>query len=182
MPAPKRRGLWVGLAVAFLALLVFNLSVGAPVAMRLAQDARNGGITLVAYRSLAIQPQEITLDVWDVSGDSAPLDLFRVLMQSAEALKGRSFSRVTLAHKGRAVFRLEGRDFRELGEAYSSGENPLYLIRMLPERLKRPDGTAAFGSWEGGFLGVLLQQMTDANRFAAWWATGAEPPAESSYP
>ena len=42
----------------------------------------------------------------------------------------------------------------------------LYLIRTLPKKLFNPDGTAAFGRWEGGLLGVLSKQMEDVSAAA----------------
>ena len=47
-----------------------------------------------------------------------------------------------------------------------------YLIRTLPEKLFNPDGTAAFGRWEGGLLGVLSKQMEDVSAAALRWNRG----------
>jgi len=48
-------------------------------------------------------------------------------------------------------------------------ENPVYLLRTFPERLKTPKVTAAFDVWIGGALGVLNAQMDDMNRLAETW-------------
>ena len=42
----------------------------------------------------------------------------------------------------------------------------------LPEQLYLPDGTAAFGSWTGGWLGVLGRQIEDVNTFGQAWMSG----------
>ncbi len=68
---------------------------------------------------------------------------------------------------------MTGDDFRRLGESFAAGENPVYLIRTWPEKLHHPDGTAAFGTWEGGIFGVLTRQMQDANAAGKQWAEGS---------
>jgi len=172
---PGALALIVAIGVAALALLGFNLSITAPVAAGLAADDRNAAVTLVGYRSALLHPTEITLDLWAAGEGAAPLDLFRGLMQAAEALKDRRFSQVTLARGGRTVFVLDGADFQALGAAYAAGENPVYLIRTFPEKLHTANGQAAYGAWEGGWLGVLTRQLEDANAFAEAWATGSPP-------
>lgn len=153
-------------------LLLFNLSVAAPVGLALHKDPRNAGVVMMAYRSFGLHPAEITLDLWSIADDKAPLDLLRSLFQASQALQGRRFSRVVLARSGHAVFVISGEDFASLGGAYSDDENPIYLVRTLPEKLRRPDGTPAFGAWSGGWLGVVTRQLQDVTAFAASWAHG----------
>jgi hypothetical protein len=114
-------------------------------------------------------------------GEAAPVDLNRALFQAAEALKGRHFGKVTLSRGAKTVFILPGEDFAELGEEFAAGQNPLYLMRTLPEKLVLPDGRQAFGSWSGGILGVLGEQLEDMNDFAGAWAKGEPPPPSLSY-
>jgi len=154
-----------------LALLAFNATVAVPVALELGEDERNEGFTLVAYRSLGVHPREITIDLFSADR-AAPVDLYRGLFQASAALEGRRFDRVTLARQGSAVFVMDGADFALLGESFTAGENPIYLIRTLPEKLYLPDGTPAYGTWTGGFLGVLGAQMRDVNDAAQTWAGG----------
>jgi hypothetical protein len=101
--------------------------------------------------------------------------LFRGVFQSAQALYDakRSFDRVILARDGTPVFVMKGEEFLQIGMEYGAGQNPVYLIRTLPEKLYRPSGKPAFGRWEGGLLGVLGKQMEDATNAAKQWA-GAE--------
>jgi hypothetical protein len=67
------------------------------------------------------------------------------LFQAADALhrKERAFEEVLIARNGDAVFVIGGRDFDEIGRAFGAGENPLYLRRTLPAKLRRPDGSRA---------------------------------------
>ena len=167
------RWAWVG-GGAFLAIAVFNLSIWFPVSQALGSDDRNGGFDLHAYRSLLVHPRDITLDLVAVDA-AATVDLTRGLFQAAEALKDREFGKVTLARGSKAVFVISGADFKQLGESVAAGENPVYLLRTLPEKLMLPDGRRAFGSWSGGWLGVLSGQMEDLNVFGPAWVNG-EPP------
>jgi hypothetical protein len=72
------------------------------------------------------------------------------------------------------IFFIEGDAFGELGQEFDMGQNPVYLVRTLPEKLYRPDGRQAFGTWSGGLLGVVARQMEDVNAAARAWATGEE--------
>jgi hypothetical protein len=168
-----RRWWWLAGGV-ILAIAGFNLSVWIPVSQALGSDDRNDGFELHAYRSLLIHPRDITLDLVTVDS-AATIDLTRGLFQAAEALNAREFDKVTLARGGKAVFIISGADFKQLGTNVAAGENPIYLLRTLPEKLTLPDGRRAFGSWSGGWLGVLNGQMDDLNAFGPAWANG-EPP------
>lgn len=160
----------VALIAILAVVLAYNLTVTIPSSIAIARDERNAGVDLFAYRSWGIHPRDITLDLVAVSGDKAPLDLFRSVFLVAEAMKDRSFGRVVFARRGKPIFVMSGADFREIGQSYASAENPVYLVRTLPEKLSRPDGAPAFGTWSGGWLGVLNRQLEDVNHFAAEWA------------
>jgi hypothetical protein len=172
-----KRGGWFFLATAVVILAVVwtlnSLLVGQPVQRKLSSDPRNQGYALRAHFGYYINPSTLVLDLYDVKS-VAPVDLFRALFQSAEALheSGRKFDKVLLARDGTPVFLMGGNEFSALGAEFSAGQNPVYLIRTLPEKLYRPSGEAAFGRWEGGWLGVLTKQMEDANKAAQQWASG----------
>jgi hypothetical protein len=161
-----RRWLWIAGAV-LAGLLAFNLSVWLPVANQLGDDTRNEGIGIHVRRTAWVHPTSLTIDLTE-PGSASTADLF----QSAEVLKDRSFSRVVLARGGQAVFVLSGDDFQDIGQAYAWGQNPLYLTRTLPEKLETPDGRPAFGSWTGGWLGVMSGQMEDVNELGSRWVRG----------
>jgi hypothetical protein len=104
------------------------------------------------------------------------VDLWRSLFQVAEAFHeaDRRFEQVELARNGTVVFRLSGEDFQTIGNQFGYGENPVYMLRKLPGMLKRPDGSAAYGEWVGGFLGVALREVEESTDAAHAWAGGAQ--------
>ena len=175
--------LWSLLSVPVVAVLVVwslnYMLIGRPVERKLGADLRNRGYSLCAHYRFYIDTSTLVLDLRSLES-AAPVDLFRALFQSAEALNesGRTFEMVVLARSGTAVFLMKGDDFRATGAEFSGGQNPVYLIRTLPEKLLQPSGVAAFHSWEGGLLGVLGKQMEDANEAARQWA-GADLPTAS---
>jgi hypothetical protein len=146
--------------------------ISRPVADRLAADERNIAFRLSAHASYYVIPRVLVLDLIDVEATASPVDLFRGLLTSAAALRveGRKFDTVILARAGSERYSMTGADFDELGSAFDAGENPIYLIRTLPEKLYGSDGSKAFGSWSGGLIGVLGKQMEDANAFALNWS------------
>jgi hypothetical protein len=163
-------------ALVLVSLLIWAsnlLLVGLPVSAELGSDARNEGYGLSAHYRYYVDPTTLVLNLRRVDR-AAPIDLFRGLMQAAKALheKGRSFSKVILSRAGSPVFTMDGTAFSELGVEVAAGQNPIYLIRTLPGNLHLPDGTPAFGSWSGGWLGVMTRQMEDANKFAQQWMEG----------
>jgi|GEM_PF-4830820 len=81
----SRQSFWPLCAAVLALILLFNLSVSVPVAARLSQDQKNSGVVLVGYRSFGMHPTEITLDLWSLDGEKAPIDLFRSLFQAAGA-------------------------------------------------------------------------------------------------
>jgi len=183
-PAPAATNLgrlWlVGASIALALVAAFNLTVWAPVATTLAKDDRNQVAGIHVYRSWFIHPRDITVNLATV-GEAATIDLARELFQAAEALKDRKFGKVTLSRGGKAIFVMAGDDFAELGAEYAAGQNPVYLVRTLPEKLTLPGGRPAFGTWEGGWLGVISKQLDDVNSFGQAWATGEPPSPVSAY-
>lgn len=175
-PRPTTNPIRVVGVLLVLAAFVWGINylwVGKPVSDALARDSRNNGYTLSAHLHYYADPSTLVLDLTRAE-HIAPADLFRGLFTSAQALheSGRSFSQVILARSHREVFRLPGESFEEIGKLYSEGENPVYLIRTLPEKLTTPDGTPAFGTWTGGLLGVVSHQMEDATEAGRKWAAG----------
>ncbi|MBX3173721.1 MAG: hypothetical protein KF709_04880 [Gemmatimonadaceae bacterium] len=150
-----------------------HLLVSSPVLEAVSQDTRNSGFRLKARFSHYINPVVLVLDLAEVQS-AAPIDLLRGLFQAAAALeqKGRRFERIVLSRSGTEVFHIGGEDFSELGAEYAAGQNPIYLVRTLPEKLLLPDGTSAYSSWSGGLLGVVGKQMEDVSAAANRWASG----------
>lgn len=131
-------------------------------------DARNSKIKLWTYYQYGVNPAVLVVDLRSATPEASAADVFRALLQSAEALKAKQFTKVVLAHSGTAKFVLDGPYFRQLGQEYKS-QNPIYTMRTLPENLKRLDGTAAYEKWTGGWLGVMNKQMEDFTSFNRAW-------------
>lgn len=156
--------------------MAIALSVGAwnylvvhhPISRHLAQDQRNSKLTVWAYHRFGVQPHVIVIDLRGFSDDVSSTDVMRALLQAAEAHKASKFDRVVLAYKGTAKFLLQGDYFQTLGRDYGS-QNPIYTLRTLPENVYRMDGSAAYGTWTGGVLGVMAKQMEDLTKFSRDW-------------
>ena len=151
-------------------LFLYNRSVSAPVASALAGET--GAETRMSRRNW-ISSSEIVFDIRSVDGSISMADMTRRLLKAAEALKDKKFQRVFLAYKGEERFYLDGSYFNQLGEERSF-QNPVYTIRTLPEHVFKPDGTPAFETWTGGWLGVMSKQLEDSNEFhRQWWVNEA---------
>jgi hypothetical protein len=163
------------LAAAVLAAVVaFNyFGVMRPVAKQLDGDSRNAGFAMTAHYRFYVDPNTLVIDLRQVDSAS-PLDLCRGLFQAAKVMSdsGKRFERVVLARTGHPVFHLKGDDFARLGTEFANGQNPVFLIRTLPEKLYRPNGEAAFPQWTGGLLGVLGKQMEDVTTAVRTWTAG----------
>lgn len=154
-----------GGAAVFAAIIAYNAFVAIPVAQALSDET---GVTMVAYRRWLVSPDTVVVDIWKMDGTAATVDVDRNLFKAAEALKGRSYSIVVLAYRGRGRFLLDGAYFKTVGEERSY-QNPIYMVRTLTEHINSMDGRPAFGTWEGGWLGVLGKQMEDQAEFHAQW-------------
>jgi hypothetical protein len=131
-------------------------------------DSRNSGIKISAHYHWYVNPDVIVFDLRQVSGRNSMLDVSRVLLQFAEKQKDRRIDRVVLSSKGTAKFILKGEYFRNLGNDYQT-QNPVYTLRTLPENVYLLDGSLAFSTWTGGWLGVFNKQMEDLNEFHRRW-------------
>jgi len=96
---------------------------------------------------------------------------FGVFLRFSDKMKDRKFREVRLAYRGETKFILSGKDFRDIGREYSY-QNPVYIVRTFPEKLRTPDGKKAFSTWSGGLLGVLGRQMEDVNELGQRWYLG----------
>ena len=152
-----------------IAILTANhLMLGKPLADVLKSDSRNSGIHMTAHYGNYIVPSVLVLDLRKVSGKNSTADVFRVLLQYAEAIQKKEFETVNLNCKGKTKFVLKGDYFRELGREYDF-QNPVYTMRTFPENVYTPDGEKAFPSWTGGLIGVAGKQMEDFAEFHQQW-------------
>jgi hypothetical protein len=131
-------------------------------------DSRNSGIEISLHYANYVDPNDIVLDIRSVSATNSKMDVTRVLLQVAAKLSSRHFAQVYLASKGSAKFKLSGDYFQEIGEEYPY-QNAIFTIRTMPENVLELDGTHAYGTWTGGILGVVMQQMKDFGDFEDRW-------------
>jgi hypothetical protein len=169
----QKAALIAGVIVAVLA--IYNGIVAVPVVLARQDES---GVTMVAYRRWLIDPTTAVVDLWRVDGSATMAEVDRNLFEAAQALKGQSFKNVQLAYRGQGRFLLDGAEFETIGNELSF-QNPVYTIRTLPEHISKLDGTPAFGTYEGGFLGVLGAQMRDHSQLHWSWylasISGADP-------
>ncbi|QEI08845.1 hypothetical protein FXN63_25565 [Pigmentiphaga aceris] len=161
--------LGVGIVAVIVGVSAWNVvRVSQPVASRLAEDARNANISLWAYHQYGLVPSVLVIDLRSVGGEVAAADVLRALFQSAESLKDTKFERVLLAYRGSAKLMMEGNYFRTIGEDLQT-QNPVYTMRTLPQNMLKLDGSSAYATWTGGWLGVLGKQIGDLNTFTQDW-------------
>ena len=120
-------------------------------------DPANNGINIEVtepwynpHKELAfnvMEPDERNFDRFDVT---------RCLLQCAQHLSDRDFSRIFLCNKGNRLYYIKADDFKQLGEQYKIGEtlNTLSLYVKLPQVSYTLNDSAAFPV-RGGMLGSL---------------------------
>jgi hypothetical protein len=134
-------------------------------------DPRNTGVEVSVRYSHFVERSVLVYDLKSVGSTNSMADVFRVLLQFAEAVKSREFTSVELAFRGQTRFLLPGEYFKKLGEEFGS-QNPVYTMRTFSENVLQPDGSHAFPTWTGGLLGVVGKQMEQFNDFHKQWYVG----------
>lgn len=154
----------------FLALLIAGCGTNytSKLEAKLGSDSRNDGIVVSLYQD----GDNLTFDLKSVSESRSPADVTRVLFNAAAMISEEpdlNFKEVLLCYKGSTRFKMAGSDFIKLGKEYATDQNPVFLIRTLPEKLLTPTGEQAYQTWTGGLLGVANKQMEDFNDFHKKW-------------
>lgn len=160
---------WIGVGIVGLMGLVLLLNwatLKRKVSNRLSEDDRNEVVDLSVRYENYLNPNVIAISL-DNCEEASPVDILRALLQTAESLQSREFTKVELHSGYNHRFTLEGSHFQQLGEEYDF-QNPMYTARTLPEKVKEPDGTQAYRSLGGGLSG-LSDQMDNFNEFAVDW-------------
>jgi len=158
-----------GIAVVFFGMSAFNyLAIEQPLHHVLANDPRNQVVRASAHFDGWMSRDTLVFDLADVSGNAKEIDVFRIFLQYAQAMKGRHFAKVVLARRGTKKFILNGDYFQQLGEEYES-QNPIYTIRTFPTHLTAMDGSKPFTEYVGGVLGVLGKEMEQFTEFNEQW-------------
>jgi len=124
-----------------------------------------------AYYQFGVVPDSVVFDLWKVGWRTSQAEVLGVFLRFSDKMKDRKFREVRLAYRGETKFILSGKDFRDIGREYSY-QNPVYIVRTFPEKLRTPDGKKAFSTWSGGLLGVLGRQMEDVNELGQRWYLG----------
>lgn len=167
-----KKTLFLSISVCIILVLIVFLknyiSFQKPLSDVIDSDPRNDGIKFSVHYEYYVVPSTLVINVKTISGNKSPTDVFRVLLHYAEKLSEREFGRIKLSSIGKVKFVLEGSYFKMLGEEYGV-QNPVYTMRTFPEFLYRPNGQRAFGSWSGGWLGVMGKQMEDFTEFHHQW-------------
>lgn len=156
------------IAAVAVAIAANGILVTWPALRAKADDPRNSSVSLYAHYEWGVNPTTLVLNLWNISPTASMADVDRVLLDTAEAFKDRSFSKVQLAFRGRTRFQLDGSYFRQIGDE-RAWQNPVYTIRTMAENTEDPDGRPAFGTWTGGWLGVINKQMEDHHEMHRRW-------------
>jgi hypothetical protein len=157
------------IVLTFFGMSAFNyFVVEQPLHHVLTVDPRNQVVTASAHFDGWISRDTLVFDLTDISGNAKEIDVFRIFLQYAQAMKGRHFARVILACRSRKKFVLDGDYFQQLGQEYES-QNPMYTIRTFPTHLTAMDGSKPFTEYVGGVLGVLGKEMEQFTEFNDQW-------------
>jgi hypothetical protein len=160
---------WFPWVAAVLSVVGFNAAaVHVPANSALSSDPRNETVQWAVYHRWGISPATIVLDVRSLDFDAAMADVDRGLFQIAERFSERRYDKVLLAYQGEAKFYLDGAYFQQLGSEYA-WQNPIALVRELPQNVRELDGAPAFETWTGGWLGVASAQMRDHEELHYRW-------------
>lgn len=171
------RPFWLVINVALLLVLVACggnwAALDRKVQNALSDDPRNNHVSMRAYLAWGVDPSTLVLDVRGMDGQNSMADVDRIMLTALKSLKEYSFTKVVLAYRGSHKFQMLGSYAQALGQEYGL-QNPLYTMRTMQEHIYRPDGSPAFGTWTGGWLGVMNKQMEDHNKFHQdWYMTAA---------
>ena len=163
--------IWIIVAIVIGIGVVFSFNyftLNQPVLKTIDSDSRNDGIEIGLHYKNYISTNVLIFNLKDISDDKAAADVFRMLLQTASALKEKEFETIELAFRGTSKFKIKGAYFKELGLEYET-QNPVYTMRTFPENLLMINGEAAYSEWTGGLLGVLNKQMEDFSDFHKKW-------------
>lgn len=139
-----------------------------PLQQVLEADSRNSGVEVNAHFGMYFAPETLVFDIRQLGPEVAPVDVFRVFLQYAQAMRDERYSIVELAHNSQTKFLIDGDYFHQLGVEYAD-QNPMYTMRTFTEHVRTPEGQPAFDTFEGGALGVLGAQMEQFNEFHRRW-------------
>ncbi len=123
-------------------------------------DPANNGINIEVVQPWYNPLKELSFNVG--KPDERNFDRFdvtRCLLQCAQQLGDRDFSRIYLCNKGDRLYYINADDFKQLGEQYKNGEtlNTLSLYVKLPQVTYTLNDSVAFPTHDG-----MLSSIADA--------------------
>ena len=137
-------------------------------------DQRNNGVKMSVHFENYINPSIVVFDIKSVSGANSMLDVFRVFLQFADKVQAKKFNIVYLSSRGKTKFKLSGDYFQTLGKEYSF-QNPAYTMQTFSQFVMKPDGSLAYTSENGGWLGSMLKELENFKDFhSKWWMEDME--------
>ena len=172
-PSKRRRRSWLVLPLLAAAVLAgiysFNyIQLQNPMNEVLKGDSRNTGVEVRVHYGNYVNPSVLIYDLRSVSGTNSKIDVFRSFLQFADKIKDKRFDRIELCFRSNTRFTLDGGYFQTLGRDYGT-QNPVWTMNHFPENLYLPDGSKAYSTWTGGWLGVAGKQIEDFNDVHDKW-------------
>lgn len=123
-------------------------------------DPANNGINIEVTQPWYNPLKELAFNVGEADERNFDrFDVTRCLLQCAQELGDRDYSRIYLCNKGDRLYYINAEDFRQLGEQYKTGEtlNTLSLYVKLPQVTYTLNDSLAFPAHEG-----MLSSISDA--------------------
>ena len=123
-------------------------------------DPANNGINIEVRQPWYNPLKELTFNVGKADERSFDrFDVTRRLLQCAQELGDRDYSRIYLCNKGDRLYYINADDFRQLGEQYKNGQtlNTLSLYVKLPQVTYTLNDSLAFPAHGG-----ILHSVADA--------------------
>ena len=123
-------------------------------------DPANNGINIEVTQPWYNPMKELSFNVGEADERNFDrFDVTRCLLQCAQQLGERDFSRIYLCNKGDRLYYINAEDFKQLGERYKTGEtlNTLGLYVKLPQVTYTLNDSLAFPTHGG-----MLSSISDA--------------------
>ena len=123
-------------------------------------DPANNGINIEVYEPWYNPDKVLSFNVMEPDErDFDRFDVTRCLLQCAQQLGERDFSRIYLCNKNDRLYYINAEDFKRLGEQYKNGEtlNTLSLSVKLPQVTYTLNDSLAFPAHGG-----MLSSISDA--------------------
>ena len=120
-------------------------------------DPANNGINIEVTEPWYNPNKELVFNVMKPDDrDFDRFDVTRCLLQCAQQLGDREFSRIYICNDGDRLYYINAADFKQLGEQYQNGEslNNLSLTVKLPQVTYTLNDSLAFPQHEGVFSSV----------------------------